>query len=363
MRNGLVSIVALAMGINAQDTLVSPELHVDEPASLVDGFFAKTVYSRPVESEIHSTMNKVELGFNKIYSEFDLLGEKGKFERPMVEAHLGFEAPLLAYGYGTPGSKSNWGWGMRLPVSIHALEDMWGPETAPVINTDYRFGGPKLVAIRKIADQGWLRDISMMWLPIFHECTHLGDEIVIYRMEENFPIKRINISYEYTEMQVTLNDPGMCQGNCHSLRMGMSYRISDRELGWYSARTNVEIDSNLELAPSTHRAEYYAQYQMQRRYGFGASPRFNQVLSFEFRERLRYGYPLFKKEDGTWESRPVREQMVPNFNLYAGYKMRPQSGDYAVGLFLHAYQGLNPYGQLRNYPSYPFYGLMLNYDL
>lgn len=33
------------------------------------------------------------------------------------------------------------------------------------------------------------------------------NEIVIYRKDENFPIARINVSYEYTEFQVTLNDP------------------------------------------------------------------------------------------------------------------------------------------------------------
>lgn len=348
-----IFFILLMLQAIAQDTTTSTQ----------NGFLQNSEYSTPFVSEIHSTMNKVELGFNKSYSEFDLLEEKTKFDRPMIELHLGFEAPLWAIGYGTKNSTRKWGFGARLPVSVHVLEDMWGPETAPVINTDYRFGGPRLVAIRKIENNIYIKNISFSWLTIFHECTHLGDEIVIYRMNEDFPITRINVSYEYTELQATINDPEQCEGNCHSLRLGFLYRISDRGLGWFSVRDTIEVTNDVTIQASKIKSEFYAQYQWKRTSGFLASKRFVNIISFELRDRLRYGYPIFKKENDVWTTKDVREQMVLNYNLYVGYKMYVNTHTKRnVGLFAHAYRGLNPYGQLRNYPDYPFFGISITYE-
>ncbi len=335
----------------------------DSAVTFWDGFFMNSEYSKPFVSEIHSTQCKVELGYNKVESEFDLLEEKSRFQRPMVELHLGFEAPLYASGYGIKGSNHKWGFGVRLPLSIHVLEDMWGPETAPVINTDYRFGAPRLIAIRKISGNRFLKNISFSWIPMFHECTHLGDEITIYRMDEKFPITRINVSYEFTEFQVTLNDPGKSTDNGHTLRLGLVYRLSDRGQGWFSARKNVEITQDINIPTSDYRAEYYADYQYQRNKGFLANKRCVNVFSLEVRNRLRYGYPLYRKLNGAWETKEMKETMVFCFNFYAGYKFIPNNeSNHSVGLFFHAYNGINPYGQLRNYSSYPFFGIALTYE-
>jgi len=329
-----------------------------------DGFFEKAGYSKPFISEIHSTVSKIEVGYNKSYSEYNLLEQNSKFDRPMVEMHIGFDIPLYAITLGTVGNnKPKWGLAISLPLSVHVLEDMWDPVTAPVINTDYRFGSARIRAIRYFPGTGFLKNISFSWLPIFHECTHLGDEITIYRMDENFPITRINVSYEYTEFQVTLNDPDASRETRHSFRLGGLYRISNRGLGWFSARKDAELTTDLVIPESKYRAEYYAEYQFQRASGFLASKRFVNLISFEVRNRLRYGYPLFKKVDNVWETTEVKEKMQPNFNLYLGYKFYPRSANsQSIGLFFHGYRGLNPYGQLRNYPGYPFFGLALTYE-
>jgi len=343
----------LTNSISAQDTIIHAW----------DGFILRSPYSNPFLSEMHSTLCKVELGYNKSYSEFDLLEEKTKFDRPMVELHVGFEAPIYAFGYGTKGSNRKWGFGLRLPLSVHVLEDMWGPETAPVINTDYRFGGPRMVAIRAISENRFIKNISFSWLTLFHECTHLGDEIVIYRMDENFPITRINVSYEFSEFQFTLNDPIKSDINYHSFRLGFLYRISNRGLGWFSVRKDVELTQELNIPATKFRSEYYAEYQFQRAKGFMANKRFVNVLSFEARNRVRYGYPIFKKVNGVWETKEIKEAMQLNFNFYFGYRFHPRlESCQSIGLFFHAYRGLNPYGQLRNYPSYPFLGLSLTYE-
>jgi hypothetical protein len=328
-----------------------------------DGFLESASYAKPFVSEMHSTISKVELGYNKSYAEFNLLEQNSKFDRPMVEMHAGFDAPLYAITFGTVGNKPKWGIAVSLPVSVHVLEDMWDPVTAPVINTDYRFGSARIRAIRYFSGNGFLKNISVSWLPLFHECTHLGDEITIFRMNDTFPITRINVSYEYTEFQLTFNDPDADRETRHSLRIGGLYRISNRGLGWFSVRKGVETQADLNIPESNYRAEYYAEYQFQRASGFLASKRFVNLLSFEVRNRLRYGYPLYKKVDNVWETTEVKEKMQVNFNLYVGYKFYPRSNNsQSIGLFLHGYKGLNPYGQLRNYPGYPFFGLSLTYE-
>jgi hypothetical protein len=147
------------------------------------------------------------------------------------------------------------------------------------------------------------------------------------------------------------------------LRLGLLYRISNRGLGWFSVRKDAELTTDLNIPTSNYRAEYYVEYQFQRTRGFLASKRFVNVLSFEVRNRLRYGYPLFKKTDEGWETTDVKEKMQLNFNLYLGYKFYPRSNNsHAVGFYFHGYRGLNPYGQLRNYPGYPFFGVSLTYE-
>ena len=72
-----------------------------------DGFLESAGYARPFISEMHSTISKVELGYNKSYSEFNLLEQNSRFDRPMVEMHVGFDAPLYAISLGYIGNKPN----------------------------------------------------------------------------------------------------------------------------------------------------------------------------------------------------------------------------------------------------------------
>ena len=330
--------------------------------ALADGMLKSQNYSRPFVSQIHSTISKVEIGYNKSYDEYNLQEESKRFDRPVVEVHLGYEAPVFATNWGGTADKPKWGFAMTLPLSVHILEDMFEPVTAAVINTDYRFGSPKLLAIRYFEGDGFFKNISMTWIPMFHECTHLGDEIIIYRMDADFPVTRINVSYEYTEFQLTINDPDGTFDNNHSVRLGLVYRLSSRGYGWFDIEADALADKDYTIPESEQRAEYYAQYQYQRTEGFLASKRAQNVFSIEARHRVRYGYPIYMKEGDDWEVKEINETMMWTMNAYLGYRFYPKSGGNSLGLFLHFYKGLNPYGQLRNYPSYGFLGLSLTYE-
>lgn len=325
------------------------------------GLLEPAPFGRPFVAEIHSPQLKVEIGYSKSYSEFNLAEESERFDRPIVEAHIGALLPLYARSWGP------WSFGATLPISVHVLEDMFDPITAPVINTDYRFGGPRFTLLRRLSGDGFVRNFSVSWLPWFHECTHLGDEITIYRKDADLPITRINVSYEFTDLQLTLNDPAAIFETLHSFRLGTSVRLSNRELGWFGVRSDVEASEGLTLKHSSQWVESYAQYEFQRADGPLASRRFANVFSFEARRRLRYGYPLYKYENDAWTATDVQESMNFTFNAYFGWKFRSNSAlaaqdTRALGLYFHFYRGINPYGQLRNYPGYPFFGLSLVYD-
>ncbi|MFZ4797634.1 MAG: hypothetical protein ACOYMA_09080 [Bacteroidia bacterium] len=335
----------------------------DTSTSIFDGLFEQAYYGKPFVAEMHSTISKIETGYSKSYSEYNLLAQTARFERPVVEVHLGIDAPLFAYNFGKIGKGYKWGIAASLPLSIHVLEDMWDPVTAAVINTDYRFGSPRIRAIRYFTGYKYLKNISISWLPIFHECTHLGDEITSYRKDEKFPITRLNVSYEYTELQLTINDPSNTRENIHSYRIGGSYRISDRGYGWFSVRPESELTAPVNLQQSNKNSEFYLQYQFQRASGFMASKRVMNLLSFEARYRVQYGVPEFKKVNDVWETKEMTEKMTWNFNFYYGWKFNPKSeNNHSMSLLFHAYKGINPFGQLRNYPGYPFFAIALTYE-
>ena len=331
--------------------------------AILDGLFKSSDYCQPFVSEFHSTISKVELGYNKSYAEYNLQSVTEKFDRPMIELHVGFEAPLFAYDIKKQNNTKDWSFAATLPLSVHVLEDIFEPVTAAVINTDYRFGAPRFKTIKYLNETGFFKNVSLSWIPIFHECTHLGDEIIIYRKDVDFPITRINVSYEYTELQLTLNDVTEDNKNLHSFRLGATYRISDRGYGWFEVQDEaINVDSITDISKSEKRLEYYAEYQFQRTEGFLASPRFRNILSIDFRSRVRYGYPVYKMVDGNWETTPVKETSSWNINAYLGWKFYAKSESQSLGLFLHYFKGLNPYGQLRNYPGYGFLGLSLTYE-
>jgi len=350
----LFALLGFSYSLSAQDSTIS----------VFDGLFESAPFAKPFVSEMHSTVTKIEIGYSKSYSEFNMQEESVKFNRPMVEVHWGIDAPLYAQKFGKLADNSpKWGFALSLPLSVHILEDMWDPITAAVINTDYRFGSPRLRYIRYISANKYFKNISFSWLPMFHECTHLGDEITIYRVDANLPIRRVNVSYEYSEFQLTLNDPDGTRENRHSVKIGGMYRISNRGYGWFSFRKDAEMIGDIAIENSTHRIESYVQYQFQRVKGFLAGKRAMNVFSIEARNRVRYGYPIYKMVNNEWVEKPVQERLEWCFNAYFGWKFLPKSdAKQSIGFYLHGYKGLAPYGQMRNYPSYPFFGASLTYE-
>ena len=335
-----------------------------DTTSFSDGFLKDINFSKPFISELHSTINKIEIGYHKDYGPYNLSDKFAMYKRPMVEIHLGFDASLYSFNVGQLNNKSpKWSFGLSIPVSIHVLEDMWEPITAAVIDVDYRFGSPKLSAIRFFDSSKYIKNISFMWLPMFHECTHLGDELVLAIDAKGYPLKRVNVSYEYTEFQLTLNDPNGTMKNNHAFRLGGRYRISDRGYGWFSTESFAIDSSIVELEKSTHKFEWNVEYQMQRTSGFMASKRVMNIFSLDISSRVKLGIPIYQSVDDKWIPKEKAETSVMTINTYLGWKFFGKGkSTHPIGLYVHFYKGINYWGQLRNQGNYGFVGFALTYE-
>lgn len=335
-----------------------------DSSKFTDGFFKEINYSQPFISEIHSTINKAEIGYHKDYGPYNLEDKFSFFQRPMVEIHLGFDAPLYNFDVGKLQDNSpKWSFGLSIPISIHVLEDMWEPITAAVIDVDYRFGSPKLSTIHFFENPGFVKNLSFSWLPIFHECTHLGDELVLTLKAKGYPISRVNVSYEYSMIQLTLNDPNGTMETNHSFRIGMLYRISNRGFGWFGTESFAVDTSKVSFTQSTHRLEWNIEYQIQRTHGFLAGKRIMNIFSLDISNRVKLGIPVFYKENNQWIEKDKTEQNIYTLNAYFGWNFFGKNKtSHPIGLYFHIYKGINYWGQLRNQGNYGFIGIALTYQ-
>lgn len=328
------------------------------------GWLTPVSFTRPLAAQVHAPVVKIDIGATQVQNEYNISGDyssnRNRSAKVFLNLDLGTQIPIYAGEIG-----SAWGYGVTLPMSMHVFEDMFDSFTAPLINVDFRFGLPKFSVIRRLSNDGFVRNISVGWLPWFHESTHLGDEITIYRKNLNLPITRVNVSYEYTELFVTLNDPDGRREDNHAIRLGTMVRISNRGYGWYGVTNNFEANytGDLGLRNSSERFEAYLNYEFQRASGWLASPRALNIFSIELRNRVRYGIPTFVLKDGVTTVREVAEERTWTINASIGYKFlsaHELSG--SLGIYLHGYYGINPYGMLRNISDYRFLGLAFIYE-
>ncbi len=203
-----------------------------DTSSFFDAFFKHINYSKPFVSEVHSPMNKAEIGYHRDHSAYKLSERFSFYQLPVVDLHLGFDAPLVSFDLGKiTNNKPQWEMGISIPVSVHILEDMWEPITAAVIDVDYRFDTPTIKGVRHLNSNGWLKNISFSIITLMHECTHLGDEFALMIKQSGNPLTRVNVSYEFTQVQLTLNDALNQDTNNHSFRITGRYRVSNRGFG------------------------------------------------------------------------------------------------------------------------------------
>ena len=202
------------------------------------GWFVPVYFCQPFVSEIESPLTKIEEGFGRARAEYTPINNKKRKYLPYLNVDLGVEIPV---------------WSMKLPKDWYIAGDfpvdfiLWldlQTLSAPVIDTDYRFAVGQIKALKIFHDK-YINNLSIRLAPYNHESTHIGDELTIRRKDAGYPITRVNVSYEYTELAVCLNDPVGSRLENHALKAGMMLRMP---LGsnWFKIYTN-EGDPSFEV--------------------------------------------------------------------------------------------------------------------
>lgn len=228
-------------------------------------------------------------------------------------------------------------------LGFHLWWDPFEWYISPIITVDYRIAPVQLKYIRFLKGST-LKNYSLKLVPYNHESTHIGDDLTLYRIRKNYPITRVNVSYAYTEVHLTLNDPLTGNEQNNAFRIGLLYRINGKK-DYYSINEG-EGDASL-AKPTGIRAEYFVQYHLIRARGCLTWKNWTNIISLELRNRAQYQYPLFSTVTGNMEVSALGPKRVNTINFYIGYRYLKQRGP-TLGFYVHAYYGINPYGQFRN---------------
>ena len=315
------------------------------------GWFAFAPYGKSLLSDVHPNFVRFEIVGNSNHPVYDFAAT-GKSFRPSVQGCFGFDLPIWDRNFGT---EQEYGLCISMTASACLWMDLFESQTSPVINTDYRIGTHTYTFIHRL-NRKFVKNYSIAWCPFKHESTHIGDEIQIQRVQAGYAIRRVNVSYNYTELAVTLNEPEDRNVQCHTFRLGLMVLWSPNE-GWYSIKESAG-DGKASLAhPAMSPFEAYFQYQYQSptsRHGFQG------VASAEVRNRVVYGYDLTLKEGQTDTHSADYRRFTYSIFLGMRYNLPGYDGyfsRFAVGARL--YHGNCPFGHYRAIDNYSQVGLSL----
>lgn len=317
------------------------------------GWLVPVRFAKPFVAEIESPLTKVEEGFGRAREEYTPMNTGRKYN-PYLNVDLGVFIPIWSRRL-----SDNWMIGIDIPISFHLWLDL-KTISAPVLNTDYRFAFGEIKALYLFEGKRWLRNISFRLAPYNHESTHIGDELTVRREEEGFPLKRVNVSYEYAELAVCVNDPNGTRKDNHAFKAGLMMRIPNGS-SWFKIYPN-EGDT-IYNSDMKNVMEYYVQYEYQRSKGFLTGKHVTNVLSAEIRNRARYQYPVVYWDEklNYWYALNAKHSRAWCYNLYFGWRFYPKHNWYpnSLGFYAHAYYGVVPYGQFRNTPGYGYLGFSI----
>ncbi len=315
-----------------------------------NGWFTYAPYGKSLLSDVHPNFVRFELVGNSNHEVFDF-GHSGKSFRYSTQGCLGMDLPLWNGNFGTDG---RFGLSFTIATSYYMWLDMFESKTAPVIDTDYRIGLPTATFIHRF-NRRFLRNYSIAFSPYKHESTHIGDELQIQRMDEDYALRRANVTCNYTELAFTLNEPEDKSVQCNTFRFGLMLLLLP-DKGWYRIKTSAG-DGNASLAHPTYSPyEAYFQYQ----YQTATSRRgYQGIISAELRNRVVYGYDLTLK-NGDIDNSPSDYRRF-TYSLFLGirYNIPGFEGyfsSFSIGARL--YHGNCPFGQFRSIDDYSQVGIV-----
>lgn len=347
------------------------ELLPDSVAYRAGRWFQYVPYGQSLYADMHPDFMRCDLGAVSYAPETNYGGTPTKYSLQMFAvfgARISFWSKDL--------QNRRFGLNVSQTLSAHLWMDISEHTTVPVVNTDYRIAAPTFTFIHRLQGKEavpFLKNYSLMFCPFKHESTHIGDEMVLQRADKGYALRRVNVSYNYAELSVTLNEPEDRYVQTHTFRMG-AFVLLNPHHGWYwldsrdgevnNIASNHPVKTNASglperYGPSGLPFEWWLQYQYQSncsKHGFQA------IVSAELRNRAMYGYSLTEK---TASPTPRESNADPRRFTYcvfvgARYNMPHYDSYYSrIALGVRAYHGNCPYGMFRSVDNFSHIGLCL----
>ncbi|MDR0812310.1 MAG: hypothetical protein LBN23_08610 [Paludibacter sp.] len=305
------------------------------------------LYPNFVRAAFHNATNSAEYDYDKT----------GAARRDFIIADLGLQIPLWS-GY---FSNKTFGVALELPFAIQTWMDMYQKSTAPLLNSGFMFGAPEITFLQNFRKPFLgIKNYSVKWGPFMHECTHIGEELALFRQRENLAVNRTNPSYFYSDLVITLNAIGDSPKENHGFRFGW-WAMYNHDWNWYQTFAD-ECDESKVSKPTKNFNEYFLQYQYQSKAFFS---NFQGILSGEIRNKQRYIYPFYDLDtNGEWTEKQSADERVWCYKFSTGIRYNNMKNTFfsRFGLAFECYYGLNPYGQFRNRRDFLQYGFSLIFE-
>jgi hypothetical protein len=298
--------------------------------------------------------------------------------RRVWEVTVGRELPLFARTNITDATKVAGcsGWGIWADVSFHVLED-FKDDSSPIVNTDYRFSLAKFKYYRiltkglKKTAGGPIATYKALAVRVdgfHHESTHLGDEYVLFAQaltpaklaeREQRPFERFNVSYEFFDVGAAFNWEDDA-GQFTTIRGGTTGLLKPGK-GYYSDHTlepgqRPVVRSNANFEPYVQFEHHWPHPRVASEDAKKTLPtrdRFKPFVSVDARHRIVLDFYKASEDDA--------ERRQWSFNVLGGVRSWSGGGRFSIKeIYLRAYHGVNPNGQLRMQPDYWQVGLGVN---
>lgn len=265
--------------------------------------------------------------------------------RQVWDIDLGAEIPL----FGRKFENDLEGFGFWIPIDFHMVED-FVDDSAPIVNTDYRFGFMAKVRRTVAEDRAWAVRVF-----VGHESTHLGDEFSIvgqrvFRRE----FERIDVSWEFLDVGVLYEWPGPREKSTWNVRAGATMTLPFGDTYYSTSPDSITQSPRGPVTESKNWIDPYAGLEV--------------TWIEAFKPRRTVGYDIYLSTELRWRSvydyhktRPdAAEDRQTSLNLILGIK---ENGSGRVigraSPFIRFYNGVNPHGQFRNQKSYTEMGIGL----
>jgi hypothetical protein len=270
----------------------------------------------------------------------------GYEDRVTVGIRLGVEAPFLEI------RNDAWRIYAGSPFSLEVINDFFQTDTAPIVNTDFWFG-MRLEGVYYL-NTGWPGNIAFSSLPVYHESTHLGDEVALAMAENDADFYRINVSYEAWKFTLSLDEWERDDSPAFNLRFGIGGNWNSD--GYYNLPGPSERGSTWPdgaFYPSRRGMEYSGQLNLVIPRGFPAIGKWIFQGGVEVRNRILFDYLSASDEKRIWT-------VVAS----AGWYRYPEGFlGRKIGFYTRVYYGQNPMGQFREQSGYFVFATGISFGL